>query len=196
MTKMTFSLFANKAQFRPFWQKNSKVAIFVMYFIQHRFIFRHSGSTVSHDAEIALWHYENFTIVFSRKFSRHKNVHDNCSTFLKITELFLFFSRKIFMKDIKSFTKASKLWRWVAQSGRWVAKSGRWVAKLVARMLIWQLSGFESRHLSKILNGRHNQRSGQHTLAHKKIKKLLSCLACLILLPELSQNKSFREDFR
>ncbi len=30
------------------------------------------------------------------------------------------------------------------------------------------LAGFESRHLSKIQNCRHKQRSGQHTLAHQK----------------------------
>ncbi len=34
----------------------------------------------------------------------------------------------------------------------------------VAQVLI----GFESRHLSKIQNGRHKQRSGQHTLTHQK----------------------------
>jgi hypothetical protein len=34
-----------------------------------------------------------------------------------------------------------------------------------------QLSGFESRHLSKIPNGRRRQRSGQHTLARQKINK-------------------------
>ncbi len=34
--------------------------------------------------------------------------------------------------------------------------------------LLRQLSGFESRHLPKILNGRHKQRSGQHTLARQK----------------------------
>ncbi len=49
-----------------------------------------------------------------------------------------------------------------------VSKSGGWVAKLVACRLPRQHSGFESRHLSKIKNGRHNQRSGQHTLARKK----------------------------
>jgi hypothetical protein len=38
---------------------------------------------------------------------------------------------------------------------------GRWVAKLVARLL----AGFESRHLSKIENRRHNHRIGQHTVA-------------------------------
>jgi hypothetical protein len=32
------------------------------------------------------------------------------------------------------------------------------------------ISGFESRHLSKIKNRRHKQRSGQHTLAHRKNK--------------------------
>ncbi len=34
-----------------------------------------------------------------------------------------------------------------------------------------QLSGFVSRHLSKIQNGRRRQRSGQHTPARKKINK-------------------------
>jgi hypothetical protein len=38
--------------------------------------------------------------------------------------------------------------------------------------LLRQLSGFESRPLSKIQNGRHKQRSGQHTVAcQKKYKK-------------------------
>jgi hypothetical protein len=50
---------------------------------------------------------------------------------------------------------------------RWVAKLGRWVAKLVAR----QLSGFESRHLSKIQNERQKQRRGEHTPARKKYTK-------------------------
>ncbi len=48
---------------------------------------------------------------------------------------------------------------------------GRWVAKLVARLLR-QLSGFESRQLSKIQNGRHQQRSDQYTLARQKYKKI------------------------
>jgi hypothetical protein len=45
------------------------------------------------------------------------------------------------------------------------------VAKLVPyrACLLRQLSGFESRHLSKILNGRQKQRSGQHTVAHQKV---------------------------
>ncbi len=41
----------------------------------------------------------------------------------------------------------------------------------------------KSKHLSKMQNGRHNQRSGQHTLAHHKnkvkklkIKGLFSCV--------------------
>ncbi len=49
-----------------------------------------------------------------------------------------------------------------------MAKLGRWVAKLIARLLTWQLSWFESRHLSKVRNGGHKQRSGQHTLARQK----------------------------
>ncbi len=44
-----------------------------------------------------------------------------------------------------------------------------------------QLSGFESRHLSKVQHGRHKQRSGQHTLAHQKIyQKLLYSIHTLI----------------
>jgi hypothetical protein len=50
-----------------------------------------------------------------------------------------------------------------------VAKLERWVATLVARLLAMQLSGFETRHLSKIHNGRHKQRSGRHTLYQKNI---------------------------
>jgi hypothetical protein len=39
-------------------------------------------------------------------------------------------------------------------------------------ILLGQLSGFESKHLPKIQNGRHKQKSGQHTLARlKSIKK-------------------------
>jgi hypothetical protein len=49
-------------------------------------------------------------------------------------------------------------------------QEGRWVAKLEVRLLR-QLSGFESRHFSKVQNGRHKQRSGQHTTAHQKNKK-------------------------
>jgi hypothetical protein len=63
--------------------------------------------------------------------------------------------------------------RWVAKKGRWAAKKGRWVnkneAKLTACMLLWRPSGFESRHLSIIQNGRYKQRSGQHTVARQKI---------------------------
>ena len=36
-------------------------------------------------------------------------------------------------------------------------------------MKLKQLPGFKTRHLSKIQNGRHKQRSGQHTLARQKI---------------------------
>jgi hypothetical protein len=42
---------------------------------------------------------------------------------------------------------------------------GEWVSKSVAR----QHSEFEFRHPSKIINGRHKQRSGQHILPAKKI---------------------------
>jgi hypothetical protein len=52
-------------------------------------------------------------------------------------------------------------------------KGGRWVAKLVlAHPLATAALWFESRHLSKIQNGRHKQTRGQHTQArHKKEKK-------------------------
>jgi hypothetical protein len=50
---------------------------------------------------------------------------------------------------------------------------GRWAAKLVERLLAMVLSRFVSRHrhISKIKNGRHKQRSGLHTLARQKIYK-------------------------
>ncbi len=45
------------------------------------------------------------------------------------------------------------------------------MAKLAARLLATAaLSGFESRHLSKIQNGRHKQRSGKHPLFKKRKK--------------------------
>jgi hypothetical protein len=47
----------------------------------------------------------------------------------------------------------------------------KWVAKLVAHLLATAALWFESGHLSKIQNGRHKQRSGQHTLARQKYKK-------------------------
>jgi hypothetical protein len=50
-------------------------------------------------------------------------------------------------------------WLWREMGGL----GGRWVARLVAHRLataaVW-LRNFESRHLSKIQNGRHKQRSG------------------------------------
>jgi hypothetical protein len=46
------------------------------------------------------------------------------------------------------------------------------VAKLVARLLATAaLFGFEPRHLSKIPNGRHKQRSGKQLYPSKKIYK-------------------------
>jgi hypothetical protein len=41
--------------------------------------------------------------------------------------------------------------------------------------LLRQLSGFESRHLSKIQNGRQRQSSGQHTLASNYYLIISSC---------------------
>ncbi len=73
---------------------------------------------------------------------------------------------------------AGKLGRWVAKLGRWVAKLGRWVAKFqgdvwlswkcacLLRQLSW--SGSSLGHLSKVQNGRLEQRSGQNTLARQK----------------------------
>jgi hypothetical protein len=64
------------------------------------------------------------------------------------------------------------LWKMGGQVGRWVAKKGdRWVI-----WLLKQLAVFESRHLSKIQNGRHKQRSGQHTLACQKNKIKINLL--------------------
>ncbi len=66
---------------------------------------------------------------------------------------------------------------WIAKKVGWVAKKGGWAAKLVACPLARMLrehSEFEFRHPSKIINGRHKQRSGQHVLARQKnIKKKL-----------------------
>jgi hypothetical protein len=55
---------------------------------------------------------------------------------------------------------------------------GRWVAKLV-RQLARQLSGFESRHLSKIQNVRHKQ-GVANTLSPSK-KKYLKSLRGMII---------------
>ncbi len=46
------------------------------------------------------------------------------------------------------------------------------VGRLLATAALW----VESRHLSQIQNGRNKQRSGQHTLARKKIYKKLKLL--------------------
>jgi hypothetical protein len=80
----------------------------------------------------------------------------------------------------KSGRWVAKSGSWVAKSGRRVAKSGRWVAKLVALLLLRQLSGFEPRHFSKIQNRQHKQRSGQHSLARQKkyIVQKMSQLEC------------------
>jgi serine/threonine protein kinase len=45
----------------------------------------------------------------------------------------------------------------------------RWVATLGNAKLLRQLYGFESRHLSKMQNGRHKPKSGQRTLACQKM---------------------------
>jgi hypothetical protein len=54
------------------------------------------------------------------------------------------------------------------------------VAKLVARLLATSALWFEFKHLSKVHNVRHKQRSGQHTLARQKMytkkKVSLNCL--------------------
>ncbi len=47
-----------------------------------------------------------------------------------------------------------------------------WVARLVAHLLFTaKISGFESRHPSKIINRRNKQRSGQYTVACQKYTK-------------------------
>jgi hypothetical protein len=53
------------------------------------------------------------------------------------------------------------------ERGGWLIVEG-WVAKSVARQLASEHSGFESRHPSKIINGRHKRRSGRHTPARQK----------------------------
>jgi hypothetical protein len=47
---------------------------------------------------------------------------------------------------------------------------GRWVAKLVApdKVALWGVRIQTYLSVSKIQNGRHKQRSGQHTLARQK----------------------------
>jgi hypothetical protein len=61
-----------------------------------------------------------------------------------------------------------------SERDRWLSLKG-WVAKFVARPLLWQLAGFESKHPFKIINCRHEQDRRRHTLARQKIhKKLLS----------------------
>ncbi len=39
------------------------------------------------------------------------------------------------------------------------------------RIVLLKTSGFESKYIIKIQNGRHKQKSGQHTLARQKIYK-------------------------
>ncbi len=60
------------------------------------------------------------------------------------------------------------------------AKSAKWLSRQRASLLR-QYSGFESRHPSKIINGRHKQRSGRHTLARQKKIYIQQCLQCKIL---------------
>ncbi len=49
----------------------------------------------------------------------------------------------------------------------WLSRRDGWLSRYRASLLR-QYSGFESRHPSKIVNGRHKRRSGQHTLARQK----------------------------
>jgi hypothetical protein len=51
---------------------------------------------------------------------------------------------------------------WVAKGEVSVAKGEGWVAKQKDGWLSWQC-GFGSSHISKLIIGRHKQRSGQHT---------------------------------
>jgi hypothetical protein len=44
---------------------------------------------------------------------------------------------------------------------------GLLIEKIASLLSLWQLFGFESRHVSKIQNGRPKQRSGQHILARQ-----------------------------
>ncbi len=92
------------------------------------------------------------------------------------------------------------------QVGRWVAQQGDgWLSQ---GWLSWQracfqqqLAGFEeSKHLSKKQNGRHKQRSGQHTLARPKNKQqktpelLETCCDCRVadvkILASISKRSS------
>jgi hypothetical protein len=60
----------------------------------------------------------------------------------------------------------------------------RWI-----RIRIHNTAGVYSRHLSKIQNGRHKQRSGQHTLAHQKNiqKKFMDTLISTLLVISRSE---------
>ncbi len=73
-----------------------------------------------------------------------------------------------------------------------------WVAKMVARCacLLRQLSGFESRHLSKMHNGRHQQSCGQHTVARQKVcKKSVIVSSCLETCSEMLTCMDKEPDF-
>ena len=53
---------------------------------------------------------------------------------------------------------------------------GGWVSKLQRAILLWQHSGFESRHPSKIIHERHQRRNGQKIskkIDHEFMSKLL-----------------------
>jgi hypothetical protein len=53
-----------------------------------------------------------------------------------------------------------------------MAKKGGWAAKLVARQLATAALGVQIQTFFLIVNGRHKQRSGQHTLVgHKNFTK-------------------------
>jgi hypothetical protein len=62
------------------------------------------------------------------------------------------------------------------------------VAKLAARLLATAALWVRIQNLSKILNGRHKQRSDQHDLARQKINKIKKFKGAYLEL--------FLEDFR
>ncbi len=70
-------------------------------------------------------------------------------------------------------------------------KRDGWLSRWRASLLR-QYSGFESRHPSKIINGRHKRRSGRHTLARQKnIKKTLKKFKhCCRLCPNWQQTET------
>ncbi len=96
---------------------------------------------------------------------------------------------------LPSWIRLSQRDGWLS-SRRCVAKPARWVAKLIPACLLRQLSGFESRHLSKTQNGRHKQRSGQHTQGRQKNIQKRWAIAFVFLSQDTIVNFWFGTQFK